>query len=104
MGTRGNVKERPGFFLCHWTNPWHLVKFINRLERTMFLAPLDDSPGRFLTDPGQHNIFYPGTPVQIDMVADRLSKRLIRLETTPGGPRQGPSPDGHTEAGKQHEP
>ncbi len=104
MGRWGNEKEWPGFFSCHWTNPWHLVKFINRLKRTMLLAPLDDSPGCFLTDPGQHNIFYPGTPVQIDMVVDRLPKRLIHLETTPGGPSQGPSPDGHAEAGKQHEP
>ena len=99
IGRRGNVKERPGFFFCHWTNPWHLVKFIHRLEGAMLAAPLDDGPSRFLTDTGHHNIFYPGTPVQIDMVVDRFPKRLLRLETPPGGPCQGPSPDSHTEAG-----
>ena len=103
MIVRRDKDKRSRFFLCHRTNPGHLVKLIDGIKATMPPPPVDNCPGRFFTDPRHHNIFYPGTLVQIDMVAKWLPQRLAVLITTPHESSQMHTLYRHAETGKQGE-
>ena len=74
-----NKQVRPGLLPCYRTNPRYLVKLIDGVESPMSLAPPYDRPGRLFTNPGHHNIFYPGTLVQIDTVVKRRTGLAVKL-------------------------
>jgi hypothetical protein len=64
-----NDKKWPDTLHRERTNAPHLLKLIDRDQRTMLTSPGHNGPRRLLANPWQHGIFYPIGSVGLDLVA-----------------------------------